>query len=76
LAVVAASANANAIANLDMTGFSSCRARSARRHDSVSGTIGEELGARMAAVWTARQALAIQVGVSPLSQIRQRFVGT
>jgi len=44
LAVVAASANTNAIASLDMTGFSSCA------RDQRVATVGEELGAKMAAI--------------------------
>jgi hypothetical protein len=47
---VVASANANAIANFDTTGFSSSRTGLARQYNSASVTIVEQLGTRMAAV--------------------------
>ena len=49
LAAVAASANVNAVANLDMTGSFAHRTN-ARRHDSVSIIVEEELGAKMATI--------------------------
>jgi hypothetical protein len=48
LAAVAASANTNAIANLDMTG-SFAHGTQARRHDSVSVIVEKKLGASVAA---------------------------
>jgi hypothetical protein len=50
LAAVAASANTNAIASRNMTAPPLARGTSARRRDSVSATVGEELGARMTAI--------------------------
>jgi hypothetical protein len=47
LAAVAASANTNAIANLDMTG--SFAHRTHARHDSVSVIVEKKLGASVAA---------------------------
>jgi hypothetical protein len=52
LAVVAVSANTNAIDNLDITGSFPCAGDRCATYNSVSVNIGEKLGVRMAVIYS------------------------